>query len=185
MLKCGWSKAEPRLQRPVQFKLHCPSLGFLRLLFSFQRKQVAYQVCGRPRSILEAAALRGFTAVSGPTLEQVLRDIKAQSGRQTNKRDKILAVVNAFKASWNWSELQVARCLLAAETSSKRKSVKQPDLMGDEQKLAKVMAALKKHTAAKADDVVAEIDTAKALAETVVALRMPRPKRSSRGFIGK
>ena len=134
---------------------------------------------------MEAAALRGFAAVSGPTLEQVLLDIKAQSGRQKTKRDKVLAVVNAFKASWNWSELDVAKCLLAAETSSKRKSVKQPNVTGDEEQLAKVMAALKKNAAAEADAVVAEVDPAQALAEAVVALRVPRPKRSSRGSIGK
>lgn len=136
---------------------------------------------------MEAAALRGFAAVSGPTLEQVLRDIKAQSGRQKNKRDKILAIVNAFKASWNWSEVHVAKCLLAAERSSKRKSVKQPDMTGDEEQLAKVMAALKKNAAAEADVAVAvaEVDPAQELAEAVVALRVPKPKRSSRGFIGK
>ena len=112
-------------------------------------------------------------------------DIKAQSGRQTNKRDKILAVVNAFKASWNWSELHVAKCVLAAEDSSKRKSVKQPDVTGDEEQLAKVMAALKKHAAAKADVAVAEADPAQASAEAVVALQVPKPRRSSQGFIGK
>ena len=134
---------------------------------------------------MEAAALRGFTAVSGPLLERVLCDIKAQSGRQTNKRDKILAVVNAFKSSWNWSELAVAECLLAAEGSRKRRSVKQPDVTGDEKQLAKVMAALKKHAAAQADVAVAEADPAQALAEAVVALRAPKPRRSSQGFIGK
>ena len=181
MLTFGWSKAEPRLQRPVQF----PESRFSASVLLIPASQVAYQVCGRPRTILEAAALRGFAAVSGPTLERVLRDIKAQSGRQTTKRDKILAVVNAFKASWNWSELDVAKCLMAAETSSKRKSMKQPDVTGDEKQLAAVVAALKKTAAAKADDVVAEVDPARALAEAVVALRAPRPQRSSRGFIGK
>ena len=112
-------------------------------------------------------------------------DIKAQSGRQTNKRDKILAVVNAFKSSWNWSELAVAECLLAAEGSRKRRSVKQPDVTGDGKQLAKVMAALKKHAAAQADVAVAEADPAQALAEAVVALRAPKPRRSSQGFIGK
>ena len=116
----------------------------------------------------------------------MLRDIKAQSGRQTSKRDKVLAVVNAFKASWNWSELDVAKCLLAAATSSRRKSVKQPDVTGDEEQLAKVMAALKKNeAAAEADKAAAKADPAQALAEAVVALRMPRRKRSSRGSIGK
>jgi len=60
-------------------------------------------------------------------------------------------------------------------------------MTGDEEQLAKVMAALKKNAAAEADVAVAvaEVDPAQELAEAVVALRVPKPKRSSRGFIGK
>ena len=135
---------------------------------------------------MEAAAVRGFADVSGPTLELVLLDINAQNGRQKSKRDKVLAVVERFKTSWKWSEVAVAECLVAAQGAKRRQSIKQPDVTGDTDQLAKIMAVLKTDAAAEAEVVVTtEVDHAQAVAEAVVALRVPKPRQRRGGHIGK
>ena len=174
-------KAEPRLQWPLRFETTLTESQFSAAALCIHTSQVAYQASGRPRTILEAAAVRGFAAVSGPTLEQVLLDIKEQKGNQRTKRDKVLAVLNAFKSSWNWSEVDVAKCLLAGQEARKRRSMKQADVTGDEEELAQIMAALKKNAAAEAAPASEEADPGQAVAEAVVALRNPERKRSSKG----
>ena len=109
----------------------------------------------------------------------MLRDIKAQQSGRMNKRDKVLAILDRFQASWNWCEVDVAKCLLAGQESSKRRSIQQPDVTGQEDELAQVMIALKKTTAAEAATAVVQADPGQALAEAVVNLR--HPQRSSKG----
>ena len=140
-------------------------------------RKVAYRVCGRPRTILEAAAARGFATVSGPILEQVLRAIKAQKANQRSKRDTVLAVVQAFRSTWKWSDVAVAKCLLAGTADRKPYSRKQEDVTGDEEHLAQ----MSKHAAAEAALAAAKADPGQALVEAVVAYRNPEQQRSSKG----
>ena len=54
-------------------------------------------------------------------------------------------------------------------------------MTGDEERLAQIMAALKKHAAAEAALAAAKADPGQALVEAVVAYRNPEQQRSSKG----
>ena len=72
--------------------------------------QVAYQVDGKPRSIMEAAAAQAFQGVPGPVVQGLLDDIKA--GKQKTRAESVLTLINAHKDTWKWTEVDVARAMM-------------------------------------------------------------------------
>ena len=61
--------------------------------------QVAYEIIGEGRPILEAAARRGFQHVPGPILDNVLDDMHSH-GKSFSKPKKVMTIVKGFRDQW-------------------------------------------------------------------------------------
>ena len=115
--------------------------------------EVAYQVHGKPRCIMEAAAARAFSGVPGATLQALCDDIHA--GAQKTRAESVLTLIKAFSDRWGWSEWDVAEAMMPLLS----KELKEPQIPKKSGKLVPVLEqvaamgeALRQHRAATAAD---------------------------------
>ena len=71
--------------------------------------EVAYEIQGPPRSLLEAAATEGFMHVSTDAMHHVLHDIGEPSTRPHHV--KAAAILKAYRQEWQWSDIDIARAM--------------------------------------------------------------------------
>ena len=71
--------------------------------------EVAYEIQGPPRSLLEAAATEGFMHVSTDAMHHVLHDIGEPSTRLHHV--KTAAILQAYRQEWQWSDIDIARAM--------------------------------------------------------------------------
>ncbi len=79
--------------------------------------QVAYEVVGNSRSLLEAAAQKGFCHVSVGILDKILEDVEGPHPGVKGHHQKATHVICLFKDEWKWSEVDVARALMKRPSS--------------------------------------------------------------------
>lgn len=154
--------------------------------------QVAYQACGRPCSVLEASAARGFVGVSTPVLDDLLQDINYR-GRKLNRQDKILTLLDTFKSGWAWDDIDIARSILKSRKQRQRESIRQDKVGADAENewddLEPILKALKctgteavANPAASADLGRGEDSAEQTLAAFIVQdVRDRRRRRDSKG----
>ena len=87
--------------------------------------QVAYESTGRARSLLEAAAARGFAHVAGDVLDTILADM-AEPPRTKARHHKVSRIIEVWKGQWGWSEVDVARALMHILPGAKAPPARQP-----------------------------------------------------------
>jgi hypothetical protein len=73
--------------------------------------QVAYESIGRARCLLEAAAARGFGHVPTEVLNNILEDLSIPPGSKP-RLSKVSRIIDACKAQWGWSQVDVAKALM-------------------------------------------------------------------------
>ena len=73
-------------------------------------RKVAYQVDGRPRSIMEAAAVFGFKHAASDVIDACLQRIRCKPGRSAAQRAG--ALIDAYKHEWGWNQVDCARALM-------------------------------------------------------------------------
>ena len=84
--------------------------------------QVAYEITGCPRSILEAAASRAFLHVSDAVLESCLHDMRIKSRRARHENIRLL--IEGQKDKWQWTDYDIARVMIQVLPGFKRPSRK-------------------------------------------------------------
>ena len=72
--------------------------------------QVAYQINGTPRTLLEAAARRGFAHVSEAILDKCLLDMRL--GSKPGRAAKAQKIIESRRLEWLWGEADVARAMM-------------------------------------------------------------------------
>ena len=110
---------------------------------AFCKEQVGYRVTGAPRSVLEAAAVKGFTQVAKTALDFTLREFSLPTPSELPKKAGLL--IEAFRAEWRWTPADVARAMQHTlpgfrESSHHQPSVQQsPDIPAELRELALAM----------------------------------------------
>lgn len=85
-----------------------------------QPRQVGYEALGCTRSILEAAAAKGFSHVSTRTLNRLLDDNDVKVAHSKRRDVKFSALLHKFKDTWSWSDVDIARALMQAMPEHKQ-----------------------------------------------------------------
>jgi hypothetical protein len=118
--------------------------------------QVAYEVLGRPRSLLEAAAAKGFHFVTHKILDLILADMGKRPGSMLHHQ-KVSRILDLRMAEWGWSRVDIARAMMHVLPGSKPAKVvrmapagRGGDMVWDD--IPSILAALEAH-AATAEDV--------------------------------
>jgi hypothetical protein len=148
--------------------------------------EVAYQSQGRSRSLLEAAAARGFAHVSNHLLDTILDDMEAPRG--VNQRiSKVSRIIEHWKGQWGWSQVDVARALVHIMPGAKPQAARRPNPQSNSGEfvwddLPSIAAALEAHTldtalCSKVPAVASPPDAA--VLETLLQMQVPTRESSA------
>jgi hypothetical protein len=80
--------------------------------------QVGYKITGSPRCLMEVAATSAFRYATPEALDRALSDIGMKNSSRFH--EKVATVIQAHKATWHWSEVDVAEALLQVLPGEKK-----------------------------------------------------------------
>jgi hypothetical protein len=80
--------------------------------------QVGYKITGSPRCLMEVAATSAFRYATPEALDRALSDIGMTNSPRFH--EKVATVIQAHKATWQWSEVDVAEALLQVLPGEKK-----------------------------------------------------------------
>ena len=113
---------------------------------SFVNGQVGYIVTGPPRSVVEAAAVKGFTKVACKTvLDFCLKSLNLRVPSQPDQ--KVGRLIEALRDSWGWSKADVAKAMVHVLAGAKNggilptKEARGPEVPQDVLDLAEALHA--------------------------------------------
>jgi hypothetical protein len=129
---------------------------------------VAYEAVGSARSLLEAAAAKGFHFVSHPILDLILKDMQDPM-RVKKHQDKVSRIIEKRQHEWGWSSVDVARALIHVLPGAKpQKNVRKAPADNDKtfvwDDIPSIAAALQAHGVSAVADATSAPEESKATA---------------------